>query len=167
MRKTLLNGLEQHLEKLRFFSTVARLGSFHAASSELRITQPAISRAIMTLENAINAKLFERSRSGVKLTPEGRLLLDFSDSLSCRMIDLEKRIQNPSDESAGVVQIGTFESLAFYLWPKLLKSMKRKVPSLLVRLVSGDEGDLRARLLSGKIQMVIEAEPREDEECGR
>ncbi len=156
-------GLEQNLEKLQAFAAVARSGSFHAASRELRLSQPALSRGVMALEAALKTRLFERSRNGVKLTPEGKLLLEFFDRLSGDLSNLERKIKNPADSQAGVIKIGTFESLAFYLWPKVLKTLQAEVPSLTLRLVSGDESELRTRLLAGSIQMVVEAEPLPDE----
>jgi len=75
------------------------------------------------------------------------LLLGFCDQLFGNISHLEKRIHNPDDAEAGVIHIGTFESLTFYLWPKLLLELRRKIPSLTVRLVSGDEGELRTKFI--------------------
>lgn len=54
------------------FECAARTGSFAGAAKELGTSQPAISRHIANLEEQNGAKLFERSRTGVKLTEAGR-----------------------------------------------------------------------------------------------
>ena len=54
------------------FECAARTGSFAAAAKELGMSQPAISRHIANLEKRNGAKLFDRSRTGVRLTEAGR-----------------------------------------------------------------------------------------------
>ena len=56
------------LRHLRYFIAVAELRSVRAASEQLHVTQPAISRQIQDLEDAIGAALFERTPRGLKLT---------------------------------------------------------------------------------------------------
>jgi len=54
------------------FECAARTGSFAAAAKELGMSQPAISRHIAHLEERNGTKLFDRSRTGVRLTEAGR-----------------------------------------------------------------------------------------------
>ena len=56
---------------LAAFDSVARLGSFSAAADELALTQGAISRQVMSLEEQLGVRLFERGARGVALTTEG------------------------------------------------------------------------------------------------
>jgi DNA-binding transcriptional LysR family regulator len=57
---------------LAAFDSVARLGSFSLAADELSLTQGAISRQVMSLEEQIGVRLFERGARGVTLTAEGQ-----------------------------------------------------------------------------------------------
>ena len=57
---------------LTAFECAARTGSFAGAAKELGTSQPAVSRHIANLEEQLGTKLFDRSRSGVKLTEAGR-----------------------------------------------------------------------------------------------
>lgn len=61
------------------FECAVRRGSFAGAAKELGTSQPAVSRHIASLEQQLGTKLFERSRTGVKLTPAGR---QFHDGVS-------------------------------------------------------------------------------------
>ena len=54
------------------FDCAVRHGSFARAAKELGTSQPAVSRHIASLEQQLGIRLFERSRTGVKLTEEGR-----------------------------------------------------------------------------------------------
>ncbi|QUS38686.1 transcriptional regulator GcvA [Tardiphaga alba] len=59
------------LNPLHVFDVAARHLSFTRAAAELRVTQPAISRQITTLEGFLGVRLFERDRHGLRLTSEG------------------------------------------------------------------------------------------------
>jgi DNA-binding transcriptional LysR family regulator len=62
------------LKHLRYFVAVADEGTFTRAAARLAMTQPALSRAIRTLENAVGTALFVRQPQGVSLTAAGRQL---------------------------------------------------------------------------------------------
>jgi DNA-binding transcriptional LysR family regulator len=63
------------IPRLEAFLEVARLGSMRSASRTLHLGQPALSARIATLEDEVGARLFERTRRGVRLTLAGRALL--------------------------------------------------------------------------------------------
>ena len=64
------------LVQLRAFEAVARHLSFRAAAEELALTQSAVSRQVMALENDIGARLLARGTRSVQLTSAGARLLD-------------------------------------------------------------------------------------------
>jgi DNA-binding transcriptional LysR family regulator len=59
------------LVELHAFLAVARTGSFRQAAQALYVTQAAVSRAVLRLEEQLGADVVERSSTGVRLTPEG------------------------------------------------------------------------------------------------
>ena len=63
---------------LRYFRVISETGSFLSASKDLNTSQPALTRAIKLLEFNLKKKLFLRSKKGITLTEEGKLLLDYS-----------------------------------------------------------------------------------------
>jgi LysR family glycine cleavage system transcriptional activator len=60
------------LNPLRVFEAVARLGSFTRAADELHVSQSAVSRQVLLLENYLDVKLFNREQRGISLTEAGR-----------------------------------------------------------------------------------------------
>nr|WP_062332780.1 LysR family transcriptional regulator [Herbidospora sakaeratensis] len=68
--------MDVELRHLRAFVTVARLGSFTRAADEMALTQPALSRTVRQLEDALQVRLLDRSSRHVELTGEGRQFLD-------------------------------------------------------------------------------------------
>jgi LysR family transcriptional regulator, regulator for genes of the gallate degradation pathway len=67
-------GSGLNLRHLRLFLEVGDQGSQHAASLATGLTQPAISQAIRNLEVKLGCRLFERSRHGMQLSAEGKIL---------------------------------------------------------------------------------------------
>ncbi len=64
--------MDVELRHLRAFVAVARLSSFTRAAQQLLITQPALTRTIQQLENAMQVTLLDRNSRHVQLTPAGR-----------------------------------------------------------------------------------------------
>ena len=57
---------------LQYFSTVVETGSILAASEEINVSQPSITRVIQIIEKNLKTKLFVRNKKGVKLTEDGQ-----------------------------------------------------------------------------------------------
>ncbi len=62
----------------RVFYMAAKAGSLSKAANELYISQPAVSQAIMQLEERLGCKLFPRSSRGIALTSEGEVLYGYA-----------------------------------------------------------------------------------------
>ena len=63
-----------NLELYKVFLSVAKNESITKAANELMISQPGISKSIKNLESQLNCSLFVRTKSGVHLTNEGKML---------------------------------------------------------------------------------------------
>lgn len=66
------------ITSLSYFLTVAKHGSITRAAEELYISQPALSAAIIRLENKLNTKLLDRSGHSISLTPAGKLVQQYA-----------------------------------------------------------------------------------------
>lgn len=69
------------LGEIRAFVSVVRTGTFTAAAHQMHITQPALSRRIQLLEQALSAPLFERLPSGPRLTETGQKFLPHAEAM--------------------------------------------------------------------------------------
>lgn len=78
------------LRRVRYFVEVAEQLSFVRAAGRLHMTQPALSRQIAALEKDWGVALFERSRRGTELTPDGEVLLDRARALLAQAAALER-----------------------------------------------------------------------------
>ena len=78
--------------KMETFLTVARERSFSKASAKLGISQPAVTQQIKYIENYLEAKIIDRKKNGIKLTPEGEELYKVVTQLEKSIVSLEKDV---------------------------------------------------------------------------
>lgn len=128
------------------FIAVARARSFTRAAAQLRVTQPALSYTIRTLEEKLGVRLLTRSTRGVSPTEAGQRLLD---RLAPEFDEIEAEIQSLGelrDEPMGTIRITAIDyAIRSTLWPKLAKFLP-KYPKIKVELVNEYESvDIVAR----------------------
>jgi DNA-binding transcriptional LysR family regulator len=96
---------ELDLRKLRYFLAVAHHLNFGRAAEELLLAQPALSRAIRSLETDLGVTLFERDHHKVTLTPPGAVLVREAETLLARAAAARRHVQAAS-RSANTLTVG-------------------------------------------------------------
>lgn len=147
-----------HLEKLMVLKALAESGSIRRASQTLNIAQPSLSVKIKNLESIMGIKLISRSRSGVILTSEGQILLDFVNLLMQEAQALPFRLAHKS-EVTGIVRVGAYDSIARYFWSQFYKYINKKYPGLQVILTTGRSQSLMQMLIADELDMVLSVSP--------
>jgi LysR family transcriptional regulator, glycine cleavage system transcriptional activator len=106
------------LDCLRAFEAVARCRSFRAASDELGLTQPAVSRQIKALEEELGAPLFHRGTRHVDISEAGAAL---QQAVVPMLERLDRCVRDIRQRGARrQVALSTFASFAsLWLLPRL------------------------------------------------
>lgn len=94
------------IKDVEAFLQAAESGSLHAGAQALGITQPALTKAVQRLEAALGARLFERSRQGVALTPIGQVFRARGAALQALVQDIHIEIEDHRAGDAGLVRLG-------------------------------------------------------------
>ncbi len=94
------------LELYKVFYCVAKNKSITGASNELMISQPAVSKAVKTLENQMNLRLFERTNNGVKLTEIGQLIYRRVENAIQLIESAENDVKSILNMELGTLRIG-------------------------------------------------------------
>src|SRR5215813_12757466 len=100
-------GRRMKLQDLHVLMTVMQAGSMRKAAQSLNISQPAVSRSIAELEDALGVCLVERHRRGIEATEYGRALLDCGVAVFDDLRQGVKNIEFLADPTTGEVRIGT------------------------------------------------------------
>src|SRR6516225_9493053 len=102
------------LRHLRYFQSVAENKGFVKAASILHVAQPALSRQIRDLERELGVRLFERAKSGVKLTFAGQCFLEDVQRIFNILENAEARARRAESGFIGSLSIGVVESFAWH-----------------------------------------------------
>jgi DNA-binding transcriptional LysR family regulator len=116
---------------------LAEYGSFVAAAARLRLSQPALTRAIKRLEAQLGVRLFERSTRRVQITAAGR---EFAAVAERMLADLGITVQSVRDvaqERRGLVVVSCVMSVAVGLLPRMIAAYRADRPGVEIHLREG------------------------------
>ena len=140
--------------QLECFIAVANCLNFSRAAEQLRLTQPAVSHQISSLEDELGVKLFKRTSKSVRLTREGNLYTQYAGEI-LRLFNVSRgRVRAIGEEQRRVLGIGCRNTLELRLLSGALAELREEdgnfIPSL--RVVPHDS--LENLLLDGEIQVM-------------
>lgn len=146
------------LRVLRYFLAVVREESVTRAAEALHITQPTLSRQLAQLEEELGATLFLRGKRKIGLTEAGILLRRRAEELIELADKTEQEISAPG-ELSGTIYIGSAETVAAEIFPKLLGEFHQAYPSVQYDLLSGNADQMKERLELGLMDIALLLEP--------
>src|SRR5262245_40966969 len=148
-------GRRIKLQDLHVLTTVAQAGSMRKAATLLNTTQPAISRSIAELEDAIGVRLLDRNPQGVEPTAYGRALLDGGVAVFDELHQAVKNIEFLADPTAGEVRVGCNPFLAASFVAALVDRLSRRFPRIVIHLVTATLEALHRELRERNVDLVI------------
>ncbi|MGB9411696.1 MAG: LysR family transcriptional regulator, partial [Pseudolabrys sp.] len=148
------------LSDLRLFQAVVDRGGMARAAASLNISQPAVSKAIASLETTLRVRLLERNPQGVEPTIFGRALLDGGIAVFDELIKSVKQIEYLIDPTGGEVSIGCTEAGAAGFVPTVIAQLSQDYPRANFRVTTADPVALVSRELpQRRIELAIGAVP--------
>lgn len=146
--------------RLKVFQSVALNLSFTKASSELFITQPAISKHIKELESEYEVKLFNRIGNKISLTPAGNILLAYADRIVSLHNEIKFELSQLNGNTEGTLRIGASSTIAQYVIPTALAKFNERFPEIKLSLINGNTEIIEKRLLKNEIDVgIVEGKP--------
>ena len=159
---TLTMNLSEHIERrlklqdLHVLMAVAQAGSMGKAAQRLNTTQPAVSRTIAELEDAIGVRLLDRNSHGVEPTTYGRALLHCAAAVFDDLRQGVRNIEFLSDPTLGEIRIGGNEALIVGLLSTVLGELHRQYPGITFHMTHlGPLADQHRELRERKIDLVL------------
>ena len=126
--------MTQNLSSYYVFYIAAKTGNISAASKELYISQPAVSKSITKLEANLNTKLLIRSSRGVTLTREGEILYERLKE-AFHSIELgEEQLRFENKMEVEHLTIGVSTTLCKYVLLPYLKEFVRRKPHVRISI---------------------------------
>lgn len=152
-----MHGMD--LTRLRYFVAVAEAGSLSRAAAALHMSQPALSRQVLLLEEELGQRLFERTGRGVQATESGTALLAHArgifDLAERARVDMRERQASPR----GKLTVGLPPRLAHVLTADLVEHFHTQFPEATVTVVEGLSIRLREWLVAGRLDLALLFDP--------
>jgi DNA-binding transcriptional LysR family regulator len=142
----------RHLES---FCRVADLKSFSKAADDLFLTQPTVSGHILSLEQSLSLRLFDRASRQVRITKSGEVFRDYAS----KILSLRKSMLNALSEFSqgirGELSLGSSTIPGEYLLPRLIGNFKKKHPSFVISLKIADTKEVVQYVLEDQVEFGI------------
>jgi DNA-binding transcriptional LysR family regulator len=129
---------------------VVEQGSFRKAAEAVRISQPALSRRIDKLEDALGVRLFERTTRKVSLTQAGR---GFMPSVERLLDDLDNALLGISEVAStrlGQVTVACVPSAAYYFMPRVIAHYHQQFPRIKVKVLDASAHEVLGAVVDGE-----------------
>jgi len=122
------------LRQLEILQAIAETGSFTACGRKLRVSQSAISRQVLILEEELGEPLFLRVGRQVRMTPAAESLVQLGQRVFQDIRDTVGSMTDRSGSLRGTLRLAGGMTVCLYMFPPLLKHLKKVHPQLDVRL---------------------------------
>jgi DNA-binding transcriptional LysR family regulator len=139
------------LYQLRSFAAVAEVGHLTRAAEKLHISHPALSAQIKALEDELGVALFERSSSGMALTPSGERLLAEAEKVLAAAQVLRNEARVLKGEVAGKASVGTVLEPGLSRVGEFLSVMVERYPLLQLELHHEVSGEALEKVRNGEL----------------
>ena len=149
---------------LALFQVVAQAGGISRGAEMARVSQPAVSKQIAELEDALGVRLLERLPRGCRLTEAGTILADYAQRWRSVENDAARAIEEYRGLKRGRLAIGASLTIGGYLLPEVVAAFHRQFPEIELQIEMANTEHIQQSLLAGTIELGLTEGPLESEE---
>ncbi len=136
--------MDVNLHSLRTFLAVSRNRGISRSLNELHLTQPAVSRQILAMEESLGTPLFIRKGRFLTLTEGGQILQQYAVRILQLLAEAKEEIDGLKGLLRGHLRISAASTIGIYMIPDVLGEFKAQYPGIEIALeISNKENVLR------------------------
>ncbi len=143
------------VRRLKYFATVAELGSFTKAAERLHVAQPAVSRQVQHLEEELGLELFSRAGRHIRSTDAGEALLRHARTIERDIERLIEDMQSRKETPKGRVILGIPPALADIVIPSIVARVQHEYPFISLAIAEGVSTILSEWVQINKVDLAI------------
>ncbi len=147
--------MKYRMSDIKNFVAASNCTTIIQAAQKLEISQPALSESLKRLEEDLGEVVFYRSRSGIQLTPSGKLFLTKAQTLMNAYFDLDIKTNSDQIFSGQTITIGCHATVAQYALPHSLKYIKDHAPDFKIELVHDLSRNIQADIQKGQLDIGV------------
>lgn len=148
-----------NLQELRYLVAVDEHRHFGRAAEACFVSQPTLSTQLRKLESELGVELFERAPRRIVPTETGRRVIDHARVVLGEVDRIEAIARSARQPGTATLRIGVFPTLAPYLLPHVVGSLRESFPRVEVLWVEEKTEEVIADLLAGRLDAGLLALP--------
>ena len=156
--------MKTKLDYYRVFYETARLGSFSSAAQQLYVSQSAISQCIQQLETDLGVQLFIRTRKGVSLTSEGKIIFSKVESAISSIEQGESQLNRLRHLEAGELKIAAGDTITKHFLLQYLEKFHDLYPDIRIEMANSYSSQMVALVKEGSADLAFVNMPLKDDE---
>lgn len=141
--------------QLEYAILLSQIKNYSQVADQLNISQPALSKQILSLETELGIKLFDRSTTPLSLTPAGAFFVTEAKDLLYKEDQLLKSMGRFKSGEAGQLVIGITPFRSSYLIPRIIKQVRDRYPGIQIKLHEAGSDILRKEVAEGKFDFAV------------
>src|SRR3954452_14747686 len=146
---------EMEWQQLEYFRVVAKIEHFRKAAELMNISQPALSRSIMKLEEELGISLFDRVGRSVKLNKFGQVFLKRVENGLNEILKGVQEINHLKNPYTGTVSIAFLQTFGISILPEIIRNFNEEYPCVEIRLYQNKILSSIQQLLNRKVDLCL------------
>lgn len=142
-------------KELEYMLVIAQEKNISKAAERLYVSQPALSRALLKVEDRLGVSLFVRKNRQYIPTCEGELYLEMARSVLNTKQEFDAQLEKMMGEKGGTVSIGITPGRGRTILPKILPSFREAYPNYELKICEGDIEQLERSLRDGTVEIAF------------
>lgn len=139
--------------QLKYFQMLADIGNYTKAADALVLSQSALSRSIIRLEEEVGVPLFQRKSRGVVLNRYGKIFLKSVNRALSEIDEARQEIANQVDPTQGTISLGFIQPLGSSYIPDLISAFQSENPGIKFQLNQDTTRNILTWIESGEIDV--------------
>lgn len=118
------------LRQFLYFVEVAKYKSITKAAEQMHISQPALSKSIMSLEDELGTTLIIRTNKAIYLTDAGEVVLNNAQKMTNLLDEMKLTLSDLTNLSMGQINIGLPPFIGSLFFPRVMKKFNQAYPNI-------------------------------------
>ncbi|SFT45825.1 pca operon transcription factor PcaQ [Mesorhizobium sp. YR577] len=140
---------------LQTFLEVARQKSVVKAAGLLNVSQPAVTKTIRELEQALGVAVFERDGRGIKITRSGEIFMQHAGMAITALRQGIDSVSNAGADGGPPIRIGALPTVSAHIMPRAMSLFLKEKTGATIKIVTGENSVLLDQLRLGELDLVV------------
>ena len=141
------------LQQMEALISLVKEGSFGRAAKRMLLTQPALSKNIKNVEDALGVVVINRSNVGISLTPEGKILYDYAQRIIKLRDEARTKIIKLGENTGGNIYVSASTIPATYILPRALSEFNTNHPDIRIYIKTADSEEAMNMVLDKEVEI--------------